>query len=749
MESVECGICGESVLRRDIDENKNIIPNYEIPNRNLLLVENQENQEFLPEYKFDDILLSPGGVDGELVTCCKTCLSSLKNANLPKFSIANDFQIGKTPPELTDLTLSEKLLISKCRPKMYVVKLRSTCGPQAQQRGLKGNTITFPQDVVKIAATLPANPEILVDHLKVVFIGKGKPSREMLKKVFTVRKVKVYRALNFLIENNPIYADVSLSRTVNLPFDDVPNEIMQTLETHYDSDDEDANEHSTYTPQTDLDDIPPDTVVMESVGMVDLEGSNVQSGDQIHSAISTLQGLSLNDQTNSDDDLQGTMIVPHGSVPVNEYDNPSLWLGAYPWLFPYGKGGPETQRKVKVGLRAYMKHLLKLADRKFSLDPSLKFHAFNVIQKRDVSYHTSLHVRRPQFNSTAARIDALNQESMEQLLQCVQNKTPITDPNLRALMDSLNSTGKHINGSPYQKSEYRKEIFGLMIQEGTPALWITLSPAVTHSPIFLQIAGYNVDISEIPAHAERAKLVANDPVAAAMYFNEIIDAFTKYLLGYKDPDGGIFGHPSAYYGMTEEQGTGTLHNHMLVWLHNFKSASKLKAELEDATLRDNLLKYLERIIKQGYLKNDGVEEDIDVSEVSCRYPVDPADAHFDEKFIDDVNKLVKVANTHSCRATCYKYRKTQECRFDYPRELVPKSRIEGNVIKLKRTNEMINNYNPFLMTCVRCNHDIKFILSGKDGKNIAFYVTNYATKSQLSTHNMVPLIAASKKKNRK
>ena len=82
--------------------------------------------------------------------------------------------------------LSEKLLISKCRPKMYVVKLRSSCGPEAQQRGLKGNTITFPQDTVKIAATLPANPEILVDHLKVVFIGKGRPSREMLKKNFTV-----------------------------------------------------------------------------------------------------------------------------------------------------------------------------------------------------------------------------------------------------------------------------------------------------------------------------------------------------------------------------------------------------------------------------------------------------------------------------------------------------------------------------------------------------------------------------------
>ena len=79
---------------------------------------------------------------------------------------------------------------------------------------------------------------------------------------------------------------------------------------------------------------------------------------------------------------------------------------------------------------------------------------------------------------------------------------------MKALIDTLSSAGKHINGSPYQKSVYRREIFGLMIQEGSPALWITLSPAASHSPIFLQIAGYKVDLSRIPSHVERAKSVA-------------------------------------------------------------------------------------------------------------------------------------------------------------------------------------------------------------------------------------------------
>ena len=76
-----------------------------------------------------------------------------------------------------DLTIPEKLLIAKYSQKIHIVKLRCSGGPETQQRGLKGNTITFPQDTVKIAETLPANTDILVDHLKVVFLGNRRPTR--------------------------------------------------------------------------------------------------------------------------------------------------------------------------------------------------------------------------------------------------------------------------------------------------------------------------------------------------------------------------------------------------------------------------------------------------------------------------------------------------------------------------------------------------------------------------------------------
>ena len=77
----------------------------------------------------------------------------------------------------------------------------------------------------------------------------------MLKKVLTVRREKVYNALAFLIANNPLYHDVELNNDVNLPADDIPDEILKLLHFEEDPENEAANAHSTYTPQTDLNDV--------------------------------------------------------------------------------------------------------------------------------------------------------------------------------------------------------------------------------------------------------------------------------------------------------------------------------------------------------------------------------------------------------------------------------------------------------------------------------------------------------------
>ena len=712
---------------------------WSIPNRELIQQETSGLNN-LEEYVVEDLLLHKKGVDEDLmVNCCLRCLSSLKKEKLPAFSIANNLQIGETPLVLSSLTLPEKLLISVYRPKIYVITFRSVAGPGTAQRGLKGNTITFPQDIVKIAQTLPSDTNVLADIIKVVFIGSGVPSKNTLKKVLTVRREKRFDALAYLVEHHPLYTNVKINQDIDLPVDDIPDALWEMMTVHDDAEKEEEKEHANYTPQTELHttDNSDDGVIMDSSGMLDLEGSSVSTDCQMKAAVQS---------------LQGTLFIPHGSLPITEYNNPLLWIGAYPWLFPHGMGGPEISRKIPISLKAYVRHLLLHADKKFRLDLSFKFHVFNVLQKRDVSLHTSIHIRHSRFHTAAAQMGQLTHDSLVKLLESIDKKTPVNDPNLKVLLNNLSSTGAKIQGSPYCKKSYRREIFGLMVHFGMPAFWITISPATIHSPILLQLAGQDIDLDNIltmhlPSSHERAKIVAQDPVAAAQFFNIVIDAFTTTLLGYNQLDGGIFGHIAGYFGCIEEQGTGTLHIHMLVWLQGFVSRSELESKFNDENFKKRLLEYLESIIKQGYLDDfDAESTNIDVSEVSCKRPVDPTEEEFESKLAEDVNKLVTVANTHRHSFTCNKYRKVKECRFGFPREILLESEIKENEIFLKRTNPVINNYNPIVMTCMRCNQDIKFIPSGKDGKACAFYMTDYSTKSSLSCHQMIPLIAASIKK---
>ena len=68
----------------------------------------------------------------------------------------------------------------------------------------------------------------------------------------------------------------------------------------------------------------------------------------------------------------------------NIYSFKHFRVGGYPYLFPYGFGGAEEDRKVKLSLDKWIRHLLKFHDPRFRKDKDFLFHVFNVLQKRQV-----------------------------------------------------------------------------------------------------------------------------------------------------------------------------------------------------------------------------------------------------------------------------------------------------------------------------------------------------------------------------
>lgn len=181
---------------------------------------------------------------------CQKCYTSLSKEHIPKFSPANNMWLGDIPTELQGLTIPEEKLISLYRHNSCIIKLQSPFhSATTAQTALKGNCITFLQNVPNIVNSLPLALADLCDTLKVIFIGARPPDRLHLRRVLTVRKKKIIQALQWLKKNNALYQNINinLENIAQLPEDDIPECIMSTLEQKI-GDEEAQSERTGYVP---------------------------------------------------------------------------------------------------------------------------------------------------------------------------------------------------------------------------------------------------------------------------------------------------------------------------------------------------------------------------------------------------------------------------------------------------------------------------------------------------------------------
>jgi hypothetical protein len=68
---------------------------------------------------------------------------------------------------------------------------------------------------------------------------------------------------------------------------------------------------------------------------------------------------------------------------------------------------------------------------------------------------------------------------------------------------------------------------------------------------------------------------------------------------------------------------------------------------------------------------------------------------------------------------------------------------EDGRIALRRKSHFVNGYNPWMLSALRCNHDIKHMWGNYiDQLAALFYITNYMTKQNKKLLNMFPVIEA-------
>ena len=445
--------------------------------------------------------------------------------------------------------------------------------------------------------------------------------------------------------------------------------------------------------------------------------------------------------------------------------------GMFPTLFPLGIAGFEhPSRRPKVSFQAQTNALLDVPDKSFRRHQTFIFVALNIMQRRLSHLHTHFTVRKCNFESVALKLTSLTPETLSRLAEHLEREGSLKsltpdEKQALSLLNHVNTISARIPGSQAAKIFTRNEIRSYFGEFGLPHLFFTFNPSVTHSPIFqLMVGDQSIDLSKcfpfVVPPKERAARVVADPVAAADFFEFCVTSASvfEHLFGWNynlrrsNDKGGILGHVQAFYGTSEFTEHGSLHGHFLIWLLGGLNPNDIHERLkEDHEFEKRFFSFFEDIIQHEL---PDVDIDIDStfeprvqrppSPPSSSTPI-PAERLRDWRLFmeSEVKKLGEVLQRHNCRPVCHKYGNTDNCRFLFPHDIEPLSYFdsETNSIILKCLDGMVNYFNRYILVYCRHNHDLKCILSGKAAKAAMCYITDYITKMDIKTYQMLSLLS--------
>ncbi|KAJ8590086.1 hypothetical protein M405DRAFT_689170, partial [Rhizopogon salebrosus TDB-379] len=279
------------------------------------------------------------------------------------------------------------------------------------QRSMRGNVSTFALSMEGVAdmiegRLMPRPPRILASLISVTFVSIGQLQKKSLYSMFRVRRQAVYNALKWLKEHNTAYygdVEISTERIMQLPDDDIPDEILHGVRQCTDSGVVDQ-ESDGYVPiykednveaGSDSDDLP-SVIPLQATGTIDTDLTNI-SGHELMSW--GLHNLWANG-------TEGEYAVKHGSNPVRDFRQPkdtaqadihgplNLFERAFPCLFPYGHGGMEGRQGRLVDLSEHVKWALRYHDRRFRTHETFPFYAFGILQRRQALHSARIQIQR-------------------------------------------------------------------------------------------------------------------------------------------------------------------------------------------------------------------------------------------------------------------------------------------------------------------------------------------------------------------
>ena len=377
---------------------------------------------------------------------------------------------------------------------------------------------------------------------------------------------------------------------------------------------------------------------------------------------------------------EGACAVRHGRDPVSDFPprpkngdsqenrsdtsaEPNFFEKAFPCLFPYGLGGIDARRPVEIDFPNHVRWALQYFDRRFRKHETFPFVCFGISQRRQALTSARVQMEWKTFERDARLMSTVTVAKLEAAKQEEEKGLPISDPGVRTLKSHVHATSSRIQGSDQARYRLRSEIWSTSAVLGPPSLWITINPSDLHDPIAQVFAGEEINMDEFMAHLgpdkdHRAKNIADDPYAAAKFFHFMIATILETLLGVKVTPAqvksgvGVFGRVTAYFGVVESQGRGTLHLHLLVWFKHVPSSDEMSALLKSEEFRARVIAFIRANIRSyvpGFETGESVKKLPHNNEVSYSRPPAPGSTDYNTQLASLEVLIARMEELHTCK----------------------------------------------------------------------------------------------------
>ncbi|KAF8584329.1 hypothetical protein K439DRAFT_1646962 [Ramaria rubella] len=178
-------------------------------------------------------------------------------------------------------------------------------------------------------------------------------------------------------------------------------------------------------------------------------------------------------------------------------------------------------------------------DKRFQTDPDFPLVAFNHRQIKDSSTGSFLLADRVQFDSIVDCLLSISLPVLTNMTHRMKNNETVKavteeEKAFYQLMNDLDHVSSHVEGSGTTRKFMRNEY-------------------IKH-PIALYLAAHKEKIRPV-LNIEDAhyKLIADNPMASARFFNILVQAFLKHVIRLNEKEAGLYGRSSGYYGTVEQQ----------------------------------------------------------------------------------------------------------------------------------------------------------------------------------------------------